>query len=65
MTFTELELALLLAVGVLLYLYLDLARVARENKRRIVQMFDAIADRKITLRRNNDGAIDFIPTTRS
>jgi len=65
MTFTELELALLCAVGVLLYLYLDLARVARENKRRTVQIVEAIADKKITLRRTADGSVDFIPLTRS
>lgn len=65
MTFTELELALLCAVAVLLYLYLDLARVARENKRRTVAMVEAIADKKITLRRTADGSVDFIPLTRS
>lgn len=37
MTFTELELSLLLAVGVLLYLYLDLLRTFKEARHRVTQ----------------------------
>lgn len=65
MTFTELELSLLLAVGVLLYLYLDLLRTFKEARHRVTQLVSAVADKRVAIRRANDGTVDFVPLTRS
>ncbi len=65
MTFTELELVLMLSTSVLLYLYLDLVRTFKEAKHRVTQLVSAVADKRVAIRRANDGTVDFVPLTRS